>query len=297
MPPIASDEYVPAVIDTCGKYEVTGLLSFFDPDVVTLARHRDALNAVGVVPLIPGEHAASIGYDKAHSFQILRAAGFRVPDTTIDLDDARAGLRSGRFEFPLIVKPRTGFGAANVFIARNEMQLEVFFSYIPGMLIQQFVYGDSYDLEVLADLEQRVLQVVPWRRLFSQAGETQHAVTVEAPELLEMGEGLAKTVGLIGPMDVDLIRGPDGKTWVIELNLRFGGGYPVSHLAGADFPGMIVEMFRGYHPKPCIGRYTRGVCLLKRLQVMGGPIEPFLLGLRSGSTSVEDSAVRLAAPP
>ena len=48
MPPIASDEYVPAVIEICGKHEVTGLLSFFDPDVITLARHRDAFTAAGV---------------------------------------------------------------------------------------------------------------------------------------------------------------------------------------------------------------------------------------------------------
>jgi carbamoyl-phosphate synthase large subunit len=291
MPPIASDEYVPAVIETCARHDVRGLLSFFDPDVVTLAPHRETLNAVGVLPLIPGEHAASTAYDKWLSFHVLRAAGFRVPDTTIDLDEARAGLHSGRFQFPLIVKPRTGFGSANVFMARNEIQLEAFFSYAPGMLIQQFICGDNYDVEVLADAQQRVLQVVPWRRLLSRAGETEQAMTVEAPALIEMGERLANTVGLIGPMDVDLIRGPDGETWVIELNLRFGGGYPVSHLAGADFPAMIVEMFRGLHPEPRIGRYRRDVCLLKGLHVMGGPVEPFLHSLRCGPTLVENSPV------
>jgi carbamoyl-phosphate synthase large subunit len=285
LPPIASDEYVPAVIEACRKYEVGGLLSFFDPDVVTLAKHLDELKGVGVIPMIPAEKAAWIGYDKWNSFQALRDAGFLVPDTTINLEEARLGLRSGRFRFPLIVKPRTGFGSANIFVARDDTQLEVFFLYAPGMLIQEFVDGDAYNIEALSDMEKLVLQVVAWRKLRSRLGETEQAVTVEDPELVEVGKRLAETVGLVGPMDVDLFRGKGGRVWVLELNLRFGGGYPVSHLAGADFPGMIVEIFRGGHPEPRIGQYRRDVCLLKGLRVMGGPVETFLPGLRSGTVA------------
>ncbi len=124
--------------------------------------------------------------------------------------------------------------------------------------------------------------MVAWRKYLSRMGETEQAATVEAPALVELGTRLAETVGLVGPMDADLVCTKDGGVRVLELNLRFGGGYPVSHLAGADFPRMIVEIFRGGHPEPCIGRYQRGVCLLKGLQVMGGPVESFLQDLRSG---------------
>ena len=285
MPPIASDEYVPSVIEACRKYEVGGLLSFFDPDVAALSAHRDQLKAVGVVPMIPAQQAAWIGYDKWNGFQTLRAAGFLVPDTTIDLDAARAGLRSGRFRFPLIVKPRTGFGSANTFVAHDTSQLEVFFSYVPGMLIQEFVDGTSYNIEALSDLQQQVLQVVAWRKIVSRLGETEQAVTVEAPELIEIGTKLAETVGLVGPMDADLLCNSNGAVSVLEVNLRFGGGYPVSHLAGADFPKMIVEIFRGGSPEPRVGRYTRDVCLLKGLHIMGGPVEPFLRDLCSGAVA------------
>jgi carbamoyl-phosphate synthase large subunit len=281
LPPIASDEYVPALIESCTRYEIGGLLSFFDPDVMVLARHRDALTAAGVIPMIPDANAARICFDKWRTFETLRHAGVPVPDTTIDIDEAR----SGRFHFPLIVKPRDGYGSANVFVAHDIAQLESFFSYAPGMLIQEFVDGDAYDVDALAGLDNEVLHVVAWRKYLSRMGETEQAVTVEDPELIDIGRRLAETVGLVGPMDVDLFRTRDGAVQVIELNLRFGGGYPVSHLAGADFPAMIVDIFRGGHPDPRIGQYAPGVCMLKGLDVMGGPVDSFLRDLRSSTRS------------
>lgn len=282
LPPIASDEYVPAVIETCRTHEIGGLMSFFDPDVGALSKHVDALKAVGVIPMIPAEKAAWIGFDKWNTFNTLKEAGFLVPDTVIELADALEGLANGRFRFPLIVKPRTGFGSANTFVARDELQLRAFFSVQAGMLIQEMIDGDAYDIESLSDPEARVLQVVAWRKHLSRMGETERAVTVEDPELIDIGKRLAETVGNVGPMDVDLFRTPDGRIWVLELNLRFGGGYPVSHFAGAEFPALMMEMFRGGRPEPRIGQYRRDVCLLKGLRVMGGPTEAFLADLRSG---------------
>jgi carbamoyl-phosphate synthase large subunit len=277
LPPIASDDYVPALVDACKTYEIGGLLSFFDPDVVVLSEHLDELRAAGVIPMIPAANAARTCFDKWRTFQTLRHAGFSVPNTTIDIEEAR----SGPFGFPMIVKPRTGYGSANVFVARNTAQLDAFFSYAPGMLIQEFVEGDAYDVDALAGLDQQVLHVVAWRKYLSRMGETEQAVTVEDPELVDIGRRLAEAVGLVGPMDVDLFRTRDGAVQVLELNLRFGGGYPVSHLAGADFPGMIVDIFRGGRPEPRIGQYAPDVCLLKGLRVMGGPTDSFLRTLRS----------------
>ena len=128
-----------------------------------------------------------------------------------------------------------------------------------------------------------ILHVVAWRKYLSRLGETEQAVTVTDPEIVDIGRRLAETVGLVGPMDVDLFRTRAGTVQVIELNLRFGGGYPVSHLAGADFPRMIIDIFRGGHPEPRIGQYVPDICLLKGLQVMGGPADAFLLDLRSGT--------------
>ena len=270
MPPIASDEYVPAVLEACRRWQVGGLLSFYDPDVVALSGQREALAAIGVKTVLPSQAAARTALDKWLMFLGLRAAGLPVPETVISMEDAHARLADGRFQFPLVVKPRRGFGGANVFVVRDVRQMEALFGYAPDMLAQSFVEGEEFNIDALADLDGRVVNLVAWRKFLSRRGETEHAVTVDDAPLIELGLRLARTMGCIGPMDVDFVRGPGGEATILDVNLRFGGGYPVSHLAGADFPAAIMRMLRGSPVEPRIGSYVRGVSLLKGVSVMGG---------------------------
>ncbi len=275
MPPIGSGEYAPAVLEACRRHEIGGLISFYDPDVVALAAHREAFEAIGVGAILPTQASAETAFDKWMAFLTLREAGLPVPETAICLGSALEKLGSGLLRFPLVVKPRRGFGGANVFVARTLEQMEAFFGYAEDMLVQSFVPGEEYNIDALADLEGRVLNVVAWRKHLSRQGETEHAVTVEDEELIGLGVRLAQAVGCIGPMDVDFVRGPGGETTILDVNLRFGGGYPVSHLAGADFPGAIIRLLRGEEVHPHIGTYRRGVSLLKGVSVMGGETTPF----------------------
>ena len=40
---------------------------------------------------------------------------------------------------------------------------------------------------------------------------------------------------------MQIFRDDDGVSNIIEINPRFGGGYPLTWMAGADFPRAIVE--------------------------------------------------------
>ncbi len=273
LPPIASDEYVPAVLEACAHHDIAGALSMFDPDVYRLAPHRDDFLTRGIVPVFPGTRAATVAFDKLETFRFLSDIGVRVPMTTDSLEEAAQWLASGDLAFPVIVKPRCGFGSANTFVARNEAELRVFFGYVPDMLVQQFVEAEALNVDGLGDMDARPVGAVPWRKLLSKLGETERAETIECPELVELAGHLVREVGIVGPFDADFFRDDSGQLWVLELNTRFGGGYPVSHLAGADFPAVVVRLIRGEGVPPCVD-YKRGVTMMKQLQPISGPDTP-----------------------
>jgi carbamoyl-phosphate synthase large subunit len=274
MPDIDHPSYPDAVLQLCRRERIDALLSFFDPDVHRLSRMRDDLQALGVKAFVPGPAAADVSFDKLRTASFLRDLGIATPRTVASLAEAREALRNGELRFPLFVKPRCGFGSRNTFEARDLRQLEAFWSLEPDMIVQQKLGGDAYDFDILNDCDGRVLSVVPWRKLMSRMGETEQAETVESPMLLDLGVRLATALGHAGPLDADLFV-EDGVASVLEINLRFGGGYPVSHLAGADFPGKLLRLARGETVEPTVGRYRRGVVMTKELHVLGGPRESF----------------------
>jgi carbamoyl-phosphate synthase large subunit len=267
MPDVSSEGYVPALLELCRREKVDAILSFFDLDVDAIAHHRSCFIAEGVIPVVPDARVSEIGLDKLVTSEFLRTNDFVTPETFVDLESAQAALREGRIAWPVIVKPRFGFASQNLFLAHDEVQLAGCFHRAPQMLVQQHLSGLEHSMDVLNDLQGRVVSVVVKRKILMRAGETDQAVSVQHPAALELGERLGSALGNVGPLDVDFFI--DGDSMVIlELNPRFGGAYACSHIAGADFPRKILRMLRGEPVTPDIGRYAAGVCMMKSCSIL-----------------------------
>jgi carbamoyl-phosphate synthase large subunit len=271
VPGIFDADYIPTILSICKTYEVRGLFSFLDHDVDILSKNRQSFLDAGVAPFLPSQEASHICLDKAESARFLKANGFTTPLTFTDLTEVETALAAGKLCYPVIVKPRFGFGSRNIYVANNDMELRCFFNYSPDMIVQEKILGEERDFEMFNDLGGQPLAVVPWKKLGHRAGESDMSITIEDPRMLEIGEHLSRTVGQWGPLDADVIF-RDGEYHIIEMNPRFGGGYPVSHLAGGDFPGMAVRLMRGEVVAPRIGDYRREVLMMKDYCIQGGEI-------------------------
>ncbi|MBW4639636.1 MAG: ATP-grasp domain-containing protein [Gloeocapsa sp. UFS-A4-WI-NPMV-4B04] len=269
MPDILNSDYIPTLITLCQEQKIDAILSFNDQDIDVLSQHLDEFRSFGVVPIIPSPLVNEICFDKYRTYLFLKEHGFDTPETYIDLENALSAIDTGKLAFPLIVKPRCGSASHNVFTAHNINELKIFFNYAPNMLIQEMITGQEYGFDICNDLQGQVLAVVPKRKIAMRSGETDQAETCDTPSLIDLGLRLGQKLGHIGPLDVDLfVQG--SKTFILELNPRFGGGYPVSHLAGAQFPQLILKMIKGETVQPQIGQFQSGVIMMKEYNVMGG---------------------------
>jgi carbamoyl-phosphate synthase large subunit len=67
---------------------------------------------------------------------------------------------------------------------------------------------------------------------------------------LEMiGETIGEKLGHIGLLDCDAFITKHG-CYVIDMNPRIGGGYPFSHIAGANLPAALIAWASGQTPDP-----------------------------------------------
>ena len=245
MPNINSKEYLPFLLKLCKEKNITAIFSVFDMDIDELTKYRKEFESNDIIAFIPTKEVSEICFDKLKTYQFLLKNNLETLLTFDDLDEAKKAIQNNTLKYPLMVKPKKGFGSASLFVARNEKELEVFFHYNADMIIQEMSSGEEYSFDILYSLESEVVDVYCKKKIQMRSGETDKAIMINDKKLIEFGFNFAKLFKNVGPMDVDFFVEKNGDIRILEVNPRFGGGYPISHNAGADFPKKMIEMLNG----------------------------------------------------
>ncbi len=262
VPSLDSSLYINSILDICGKERISILCSLYDLDCHILSDHVEKFEEIGVAAFIPCRSVSDICYDKLNTHKFLKEAGLGTPATFQNISDF---LDSG-ISYPVVVKPRFGFGSLNMYFARNDRELSACFDR-DVHIIQAAIRGEEYSFDIFNDCEKRVLSCVVKRKLRMRAGETDQAITVKDPNLLELGVHIGESLGHVGPLDVDFFV-TEKEILILEFNPRFGGGYPISHAAGACFPELMVEIALGKRPKSIIGNYKEDIVMVKEARAV-----------------------------
>ena len=275
LPSIKSPEYIDSIMELCRRESISMVCSLFDQDCHILSNHLDDFIKIGALPYLPDNRVSSICIDKVKTEEFLNEIEVGSPATFVSIEDFIAS----RIEYPVVVKPRHGFASLNMFFVKNERELMGCF--IPKVhIIQEKLKGEEYSFDILNDLNGKVISCVIKRKLKMRAGETDQAITVKNEKLLSLAVRVGEALGYPGPLDVDLFVSADGAK-VLEFNPRFGGGYPLSHAAGAKFPELMVEMTKGNSPKSILGNYQENIVMMKAVQVITKPLSTLVEGYAS----------------
>ena len=292
VPSADDDGYVPAVLELCERERIDAVICVEDFDLERLVRARGEFLDRGVVPLMPPVEVVEIALDKYKTFEFLAAKGIATPRTVLHPADA------SKLRYPMYVKPRRGSGSKHVFRARNAAELDVFFNYAPDMIIQEEVLGPEIDIQLCGDFDGRTVGFCVLHKLCMRHGETDQAETFRDPEVIDFGLKLGELVKCVGPMDIDVVRHGD-QLVVLEINTRFNGCYPISHLAGVDFPKLLLELVRHGRVREPSTSFTPGVVMLKDQSILGGEASRFFrddLHIRTLGAAGADTAPT-AEPP
>lgn len=263
VPKIYDPEYIPFLIEYCKKNRITAIISLFDIDLPILAKNKQRFKEIGTKVLVSDPDFVDICNDKWKTFLFLRKNNIETPRTYLNIEDAKKDLERKVLSFPLMVKPRWGMGSISVHQADDGKELEVFYNKVKRtvmhtylkyesiqdadecVIIQEKLDGTEYGLDVINDLQGRYLNTSVKMKIAMRSGETDCAITVDDLSLKKIGEQLAKISRHIGNLDIDVYKGKNDHCYVLEMNARFGGGYPFSHLAGVDLPQAIVNWLEG----------------------------------------------------
>lgn len=257
VPSVEDDGYIDAILDICNQENVDILCSMLDIDNYILSGHLDEFKKLGVLPFVSSLEVNKICLDKYLTFLFLKEHGFSTPKTFITVDN----LADSDCRLPVIIKPRKGCASEGITLVETMDSLERCFIQ-DFHVIQEMIVGDEYGLDIFNDLNGRLLAYVAKKKIRMRAGETDQAVTVKDQMLDKLARRIGNTLGHFGPMDVDVLISEHGMS-IIDFNPRFGGGYPLAHTVGANFPQLMVDITMGNSPAVTPGRYDENVVMLK----------------------------------
>lgn len=280
VPPMEHPEYFDSLVAICREERVRLLLSVHDLELPGLAANVQRFRNVGTRAVVSSPEIVAMCQDKWAAFQWLRAHGIGTPMTYLSKTDVLAGLSAGEVAFPLLIKPRWGTSSTGIERVENERELELACEWVliqlqrsflwswyrnapeQRLIFQQWIAGEEYGLDVVNDLQGRYVATLARRKLVMRAGNTDRALSVADPKLDALGKTIGNRLQHIGPLDCDVMV-KDRECYVLDLNPRKGGGYPFSHLAGANLPAALMAWAANEPVDPAWLKSTPGILVSK----------------------------------
>ncbi len=255
VPRIEEPEYLPVLRELVDRHDVRLTVPLTDLDQVVLARARDELGALVLLP--DAEIVERLG-DKYLAHVLFEERGIASPPTWLPNgvpDDA---------EFPLLVKARHGFGSRHIFRAADPAQLGFFLGYTPvESIVQACLGGEEFSVDVFCDLEGRCLNAIPRTMIESKGGESIKGMTIRDERLIDLARDVAEKLQLVGPANIQCFREEDGSHLLTDINPRFGGGFPLPLAAGGRYPELALALARGERPEPRLGDFREGIVMTR----------------------------------
>ena len=249
------------LLDMVARNHIRLIVPTIDTELPFYAQHADAFAARGCRINISSPEVVNIGNDKLLTHQFLVQAGIpTVRQQT--LEDALASAET--LELPVVIKPRCGSASIGVSVARTVEQAHARSSE-KNLLVQFQAQGQEYTVDIFVDRHGECQCALPRLRLETRAGEVSRGVTARNPAVASLARKVARALPkAYGVLNIQMFYDVKTNTSaVIEINPRFGGGYPLTHEAGAPMTTWLIEDVLGLPSSASDQTWREGVVMLR----------------------------------
>lgn len=236
---IREPQYIPQLLAICEKEKVDCLIPTIDTDLLLLAENKEKFEAVGTRVLISAVDKVKICRDKRFTADYFISLGLKSPVPVDAVEKYQMG-------YPAFIKPKDGSSSVDAYKVTNEADLKTYAARINDYIIQPFISGKEYTIDIFCDYEGNPVFITPRERISVRAGEVMQTRICQDDVMIAEMKTLIADYKPCGQITVQLIRDENtGENYYIEINPRFGGGAPLSIKAGADSARAVLRMLNG----------------------------------------------------
>mgnify|MGYP000853798847 CR=1 FL=1 len=271
LPRISESNYIDEIINICNAENIALVIPTIDTDLLILAQEKGRIEQEsGAKVLISDSDVITICRDKVNTQIFFENNGFKTPRmyTEKELDERE-------LQFPLFIKPKVGSSSINTFKVNSFEELNTYRTLMKEPIVQDFIEGKEYTVDVFLDFEGNLITVVPRLRMATRSGEISKGEIIKDREIIDDIKKIVKILKPIGHISVQLMKTDKGIEY-IEINPRFGGGAPMSIQSGADscenlyrlLIGEKLEYNENYRDNIMFFRFDNSICLDRNMEII-----------------------------
>lgn len=261
---ISDKQYIPSLLEICRQEHIDALIPTIDTDLLILSKNKQKFAEIGTKVIVSAEDKITICRDKRFTSDFFIKCGLKAPLPVNDVSAYNMG-------FPCFIKPRDGSSSINAYRANTLEELNQYATQVPDYIIQPFIEGEEYTIDIFCDFDGKPIYITPRKRLAVRSGEVLKTEIDLDQTIIEECQALIRHFQPVGAITVQLIRqSGTNENYYIEINPRFGGGAPLSIKAGADSARALLRLLNNenleYLPDAAFhgqiySRFDQSVCV------------------------------------
>lgn len=239
IPAISDPSYIDNLILLCNEENIKLVVPTIDTELLILAENKRRIESETTAKVMISDlNLIKMCRDKIKTSDDLSSNGFLVPYLYSNQD-----IMQEKVTYPCFIKPKSGSSSINAFKVNNDKELELYTKFIPDYMLQEYVGGEEYTVDVMLDFDSNPITIVPRLRLATRSGEISKGLIVKNRFIIDTIKEMMIKFKFIGHITIQLKI--DKEIKFIEINPRFGGGAPMSIAAGADSCENLYRLLMG----------------------------------------------------
>jgi carbamoyl-phosphate synthase large subunit len=237
VPRVTANGYLDKLLKICLEYNVRIVVPTIDTELLILAKAKQLFADKGIVIAVSAEEFIGVCRDKRLTSEFFASHSVKVPEPRDKYDPI----------FPMFAKPYDGSLSCNLHIINKKEDLTEEILNDPKLIFMELIdkkIFKEYTIDMYYGADNCVKAIVPRERIEIRAGEINKGRTCKTWLVDYLKDRLYKLDGVIGVICVQLfVNDSTHDVYAIEINPRFGGGYPLSFYADANFPRNLIDEY------------------------------------------------------
>lgn len=240
VPAATSADYTDYLVKLCRQRDVKAIFVGSDDELLTVAGAQTQIEKESAArPLVGHIDLISKARDKWKTFEFCKINDLPHAASTLPPDREEFAREFG---FPLVIKPREGYGSTYFNLAENKEEMDYSIRAIENVgwhpVIQEFLPGEEFTTGITVDASaKKIMSSISIRKIIKH-GQTYKAFVDDFATIRKSAEKFASKLGAKGAINIQAKLQGDKPT-IFEVNPRFSASCPIRAVAGVNEPDIV----------------------------------------------------------